>query len=430
MLSLFRNRKSKEELANEPLDKKGRKEGRLLLKGVRKFLRYNDDLLSDSQREAIDEHRSEFATALEDTEKPRKELEELAGKLTDTCKKSVKSYRPSAMKDNIEVIFVAIVIAMGIRAYFIQQFKIPTGSMQPTLNGIIAYPDPAINPDTIYQAPEDYERPGLVRRTWDKVWFGRSHVEWIAKEDDYLIFDSEHFYGKTHFIFFPRTYLKTKNGHVYGAPGTESRVASLFNFTADNFVPPGLTDDQRRLRQKGLIPIKKGQVIARGYVDTGDQLVVDKFTYHWRKPKRGEVFVFDTRNIDKIQRNLIMEEIMAGISPRGAREPRQGSQHYIKRLVGVPGDNLEIRSPELWVNGEPAKESGIERVASQEGYYTGYLRQGTSEVSLPDRKYWAMGDNSANSSDSRDWGFVHQENIVGRAAFVYYPFGHHFGPID
>ncbi|MEO0415267.1 MAG: signal peptidase I [Verrucomicrobiota bacterium] len=52
---------------------------------------------------------------------------------------------------------------------------------------------------------------------------------------------------------------------------------------------------------------------------------------------------------------------------------------------------------------------------------------GTTEVTLPDKKYWALGDNSFNSLDSRSWGGVPQERIVGRAAFVYYPFGHHFG---
>jgi signal peptidase I len=67
---------------------------------------------------------------------------------------------------------------------------------------------------------------------------------------------------------------------------------------------------------------------------------------------------------------------------------------------------------------------------SKEGYYTGYTLMGARHANLSKGEYWALGDNSANSSDSRAWGVVPEENIVGRAAFVYYPFGHHFGFID
>lgn len=403
-MSLFRKTNAAE-LAELPLSKSGRKEGFALIKGIKKFLRYNDDLISDEKKAEIAQKQSEFLEGLQDTTRKRKDLEVLAGDLTETCKKSVRDYRPSAWKENIEVIFVAVVIAMGIRAYFIQQFKIPTGSMQPTLNGIIAYPTQEMNPQAERHAPDAYEKPGLFGRIRDQIWYGRSHVEWIVKEDDNLILDREHFYGKTRFLFFPRTYLRTRNGTVFSAPGTDSRIMSLIN---TNLVSsPG---------GSRVIPVKAGDIIARGFVDTGDQLVVNKFVYHWKKPERGDVFVFDTQNIGYIQSRL--------------DDPRQGSQHYIKRLCGVPGDTLRIEPPMLLVNGAPANESGIQRVISQEGYYTGYTLQGTGQVSLPEKSYWALGDNSANSSDSRTWGVVPEPNIVGRAAFVYYPFGHHFGKVD
>ncbi len=395
---------SAEELAELPLNRKGRKEGAALIKGVRKFLRYNDDLISEEKKDEISEKNRAFFEGLKDRTTPRKELEVLAEELTTTCKKSVKEYKPSALKENIEVIFVAVVIAMGIRAYFIQQFKIPTGSMQPTLNGIIAYPTEEMNPDAERNAPDNYKEPALPVKLWDKFWYGRSHVEWVAKEDDALIFDEDHFYGKTLFIFFPRTYLVTRNGRKYSAPGTASRVQDLLNRE--------LVGTARFARS---VPIKKGQTIAAGFVETGDQLVVNKWIYHWKKPERDEVFVFNTQGIDYIQRGL---------------DPRQGSQHYIKRLAGTPGDTIEIRPPELYIDGERAKGSGFERVMSQEGYYTGYTGGGIQQIELPEGKYWALGDNSANSSDSRVWKFVPEENIVGRAAFVYYPFGNHFGFID
>ncbi|MEM9283112.1 MAG: signal peptidase I [Verrucomicrobiota bacterium] len=391
-------------LAELPLDRKGIKEGRSLIKGVRKFMRYNDDLVSDEKKEEIAAKRESFKTALENPESKRKDLEVLANDLTDTCRKSVKDYKSSAWKENIEVIFVAVVIAMGIRAYFIQQFKIPTGSMQPTLNGIIAYPTKEMNPRSEYNAPDDYERPALPQRLWDKFWYGRSHVEWIMEEDDVLVLDSRSIFTKNHFIFFPRTYLVTQNGNKFSAPGTRSRVIGLLN---TGLISPG---------GSRIVQVEKGQTIAKGFVDTGDQLVVNKFAYHWVSPKRDDVFVFNTRGIPKIQ--------------RGLDDPRQGSQHYIKRLVGEPGDSLRIRPPKLMINDEEAKEPGIRRVMAQENRYSGYTLMGSPSATLGEGEYWALGDNSKSSSDSRDWGVVPQQDIVGRAAFVYYPFGHHFGKVD
>ncbi len=78
--------------------------------------------------------------------------------------------------------------------------------------------------------------------------------------------------------------------------------------------------------------LRKGQVLMEGFVDTGDLVLVDKFSYHFRKPERGEVFVFETLGIK-------------GIKERSG--PQGGGSHYIKRLVGVPGDSLTIRQGRL-----------------------------------------------------------------------------------
>ncbi len=392
---------SKEERAARPLDRRGRKEAKALAKGVRRFLRYNEDLISGEKKEQILRQHDSFVASLQDRTRKRGDLETDAEELTDTCKKAVKEFKSSAWKENIETIFVVLVILMGVRAYFFQQFKIPTGSMQPTLNGIIAYPTKEMNANSERHAPDGYEKPGFIKRVFDGIWYGRSHVNWVVKEDDVVILDQTHFYEKNHFLLFPRTYLVLGSGKKFSAPGTSSRIQ-------------GLLSSSLGYRTE----VKAGTVLAKGYVDTGDQLVVNKLVYHWKRPTRGEVFVFDTQNISFIQ--------------AGLEDPRQGSQHYIKRLGGVPGDTLEIEPPLLKVNGQVATESGFRRVMSQEGYYTGYTlgRRGVNGATLGPREYWALGDNSANSSDSRDWGVVPEENIVGRAAFVYYPFGHHFGFVD
>lgn len=145
-------------------------------------------------------------------------------------------------------------------------------------------------------------------------------------------------------------------------------------------------------------------------------------SYHFRRPSRGEVFVFDTREIKGIQ-----------------SQTNPGS-HYIKRLAGVPGDELQIRGTDLYVNGEKATEPGFVSVMSKQDDYHGYDASGrlanqrimTARKSDRDgmNEYIALGDNSYNSSDSRAWGTVKEFNVIGPAAFSLWPFASgHWGII-
>ena len=108
------------------------------------------------------------------------------------------------------------------------------------------------------------------------------------------------------------------------------------------------------------------------------------------------------------------------------------SQHYIKRLCGVPGDSLEIKKNggPLHVNGEIAKEDGIAKVFDE---YDGYslIRkvrvpdyQGINKTKLPKDSYFALGDNSDDSADSRMWGNVPEDNLLGPGLMVYWPLEH------
>jgi signal peptidase I len=162
----------------------------------------------------------------------------------------------------------------------------------------------------------------------------------------------------------------------------------------------------------------RGEVIARGTIDTGDQVFVDKFSYNFVKPHRGDVFVFRTNHIPGIR-----------------EDPEAGSPFYIKRLAGVPGDRLRIDPPFLYVNGKKAEGYGFARVMSATPPYRGYAL-GREYLSQPDRSftvpqdgYFALGDNSYNSYDSRYWGTVPDANLVGRGLFVYWPFNQHWGLI-
>jgi signal peptidase I len=147
---------------------------------------------------------------------------------------------------------------------------------------------------------------------------------------------------------------------------------------------------------------------------------VDKFSYNFVKPHRGDVFVFRTNNIPGIPGDVEM-----------------GQPFYIKRLAGVPGDTLRISSPDLYIGGKLAQQFGFKRVmAAQDGYrgYSNapgslYLSNASSTFTVPAHGYFALGDNSYNSADSRYWGIAPEEDLVGRGLFVYWPFNRHWGLI-
>jgi signal peptidase I len=281
------------------------------------------------------------------------------------------------------------VVAVGIRSYFLQPFKIPTGSMQPTLNGIIGYP-----------AEADRPLPNLLQQGLEFILRGRNYINVVSKEDDQILqVEPKKF---LFFFTFSRIVGQHQNFLVYAPP--EILKASFNVFAGRAY--------------------RRGEIIARGAIDTGDQVFVDKFTYNFVKPRRGDVFVFRTNHIPQIP-----------------EDPQTGAPFYIKRLGGTPGDILRIDSPLLYVKGTNddrehiADGFGFARVMSAKDGYRGY-GPGRDNLARPDqtfvvgpRDYFALGDNSYNSYDSRYWGPVPEENLVGRGLLVYWPFQPHWGLI-
>ncbi len=111
----------------------------------------------------------------------------------------------------------------------------------------------------------------------------------------------------------------------------------------------------------------------------------------------------------------------------------QISQYYVKRLVGTPGDTLEIKTPVLYRNGKPIEGSdAFGKNARREGKYPGYTNDGTQPpggtVTVPPNSFFALGDNSPRSKDSRYWGFVPEKDVVGRPLFIYFPLTSRWGP--
>jgi signal peptidase I len=119
----------------------------------------------------------------------------------------------------------------------------------------------------------------------------------------------------------------------------------------------------------------------------GERLLVDKVTYRFRSPERGEIIVFSY--------------------------PKDPRRKFIKRVIGIPGDVIEIRNRTLYINGSPIEEA----------YIRGPMYQPFGPITVPEGTVWVLGDNRNNSEDSRfpDVGPVPLKNIVGRALFVYWP---------
>ncbi|MCX7887103.1 MAG: signal peptidase I, partial [Verrucomicrobiae bacterium] len=170
----------------------------------------------------------------------------------------------------------------------------------------------------------------------------------------------------------------------------------------------------------------------------GDHIFVDRFTYHFRPPQRGEIIVFETNDIYK---HLVQQFRFNEFEQEQLRE-KIWNKFYIKRLVAVGGDRVQIRPPHLIVNGEILDAHGcFRRIYSRKDGYEGYLPAGpmshpcylateTDVYEVPPRHYFVLGDNSRSSFDSRFWGAFPRRALIGRAVFVYWPFTKRFGIIQ
>lgn len=145
-------------------------------------------------------------------------------------------------------------------------------------------------------------------------------------------------------------------------------------------------------------------------IQIGDYLLVNKFLYgvkipftdkylfRGRDPQRGDIIVF--------------------------KFPGDESVDYIKRIVGVPGDVIEVKNKQLYRNGEPVQESYIRHTHPD---FIGRL-DNIGPVSVPEDEYFVMGDNRDNSEDSRAWGTVKREKIHGKAWRIYWSWEKGSGP--
>ena len=117
---------------------------------------------------------------------------------------------------------------------------------------------------------------------------------------------------------------------------------------------------------------------------SGEYVVVNRLSYRLGSPHRGDIIVFHF--------------------------PRDPKEEYIKRVIGLPGDEVEVRNGTVYINGQPLDEN--------------YLKVKTNYIGswvITEGQLFVLGDNRNNSSDSHDWGTVPLDYVVGKAVMVYWP---------
>jgi signal peptidase I len=384
-----------------------------MLKHVHKILSAQRDILS-----------AEAARNVENAEKELKDhlaaghdktiIQAKMDNLESVANKWLKTYPNPGIRENIEVLLVAIAVAMGIRTFFVQPFKIPTGSMQPTLFGITSNPDFSrsvafaqdIKPEPPFEIPNPLQR---FISFWDN---GISYTHVVARSDGSLQEFDENprkfllFNLKQRFVVGNQAYT------VWFPPENMLKRAGLLNYYGQ--VNPKV--------------FKAGEDIMRLKVISGDHLFVDRVSYNFRRPTLGEIIVFETKGIQSLPPD----------------------QFYIKRLVALDGARVKIGNDRhISLNGRRLDNTTphFENVYSfdpaqppRESVYSGHLNETTAreygmfslaplfpdethEFPLRPDHYMVMGDNTVNSSDSRSWGDFPRENVIGKSFFVYWPIG-------
>jgi signal peptidase I len=353
-----------------------RKTVKHMLHEVRHVCHMRGDLMTGAQRQGLVEAERALRAAWE--EKSEEKLTDAMEDVSEAIDQACPQRNFARISEHLEIIIVAVAVAMAFRTYFIQPFKIPTGSMQPTLYGIQV---------------TDQDGKGITDRLplslVKVVLFGERYVEvkspisgqfrYVAREDENVVY------------------------RIAGVDGIATR-----KFHGDMILRARVGDY-----------VSKGQVLASGLVRRGDHIFVDKIRYNFTRPRRGDIFVFST---NKIQYDRIRPD-----------------SFYIKRLVGLPGETISVRPPHLVVDGQPVTEpTPFSRILKDPGY-SGYslarpesnprpkLMTEADRLRLAKGEYLPMGDNTNHSLDGRYFGAVGESSIVGPAFMVYWPFSKRWG---
>jgi signal peptidase I len=145
--------------------------------------------------------------------------------------------------------------------------------------------------------------------------------------------------------------------------------------------------------------IPSGSMLPTLQID--DRLIVEKVSYLFGSPQRGDIVVFMPP--DKAN------QICPVSAPDPTQKPRK--EAFIKRVVGLPGEQVQVKEGRVYINDRPLQEKYIEEEP----------RYNWGPQTVPNNSYLVLGDNRNNSCDSHFWGFVPRSNIIGRAVVRFWP---------
>jgi signal peptidase I len=331
--------------------------------------------------------------------------------LEEVANKWLKPYPHSSIRENVEVILVAIAVAMAFRTFFLQPMKIPTGSMQPTLYGVTC---------ENLKSQSNFSVPRGLSRFVDSWFYGTSYYHIVAQGP-----------GELQAVEKPKTVFPfvKKQKFMLG-----DRWYTIWFPPSILPARPGIPQEQLIFYHAGLEPgmqFKTGDDILKLKVVAGDHLFVNRMAFNFRKPQRGDIVIFETTGIPDLQQDT----------------------YYIKRLVALGGERVQIGNDQhLIINGQrlDATTPQFEFVYTfkpvpKENDYFGHVngfagqklqRPGSIAPLFPDEKtvltvrsnhFLVFGDNTLNSFDSRYWGDFTQEKVIGKSSFVYWPISSRFG---
>lgn len=369
-----------------------------LRKQVRMVLNSQRDLLPPRAIAEIETGLAAFGNELR-AASDKQAIRSASSRLEECAARWLQPYPNASARENIKEFLVSGVLILTIFCFFLQPMKIPSGSAQPTLYGNVITPLPEGNPEAVIP-------PRAVRILH---WFkGIDYHHWIAKDSGPLRIEPvSRMLG---FVRFQRFIVGKDSYTFYWPPDNLDRFCGA------------------ELGRH----FEKGQTVLRLKASSGDRLFVDRFTYNFRRPKRGETIVFTSTGIPGLIQHT----------------------HYIKRLIAMGGERVRIGDDRhAVVNGQRLDRHmrHFERVYAfstppRESVFSGHVNDKVAmevlgrsiaplfpdehrEVIVRPNHYLAFGDNTLNSFDGRAWGDFPRDKVVGRGLFVFWPFTERFGLI-
>lgn len=420
---------------------------------VRKHLNAQRDILSAEAVQELEKSIQRSAEAIRYGAIPD-EIQIALKDLEATANQWLRPYPGAGLRDNVEVCLVVAVALMGFRTFFFQPMAIPTGSAQPTFYGIVGE-NLRDNPDAAI--PSGFKK-------WYRSWIhGESYYHVIAKNDGvFKIIDSR---PKPAFPFVSRQRFKVGDQKytVWFPPKHVSREANLWHYAGlDPHFPPSRKH------------FEKGETIIKIKVTSGDRLFVNRLIYNFRRPRRGETIVFKSTGLEG-QGLTADTHYIKRLVALGGETVSIGDD----RRIRINGQSLDI------------SDSGFEFVYSfnpdnppQKDAYSGHVngtvekrwrnwdrsrysrrsyswkemlqhfeiegphecprfdgkslstlssnlapkfRNADAEFQVRENHYLTFGDNTLNSRDSRYWGDIPREKVIGKSGFVFWPISERFG---